>query len=194
MEYMFANLIGGIINVFFKGGVEEFGKLGRVSVIPFPAKELCVFHPDLSTELVQKLKAAEKNKGMNTVHIMSEENFRGMDDNQLRSIHVDLNRKIEKLDPNANILMCQKSNLLVLTFPDIKDTNESILDLVFGILRDLDGLRLAYVITAKSVYKIIPEPKSKQIPKLDKGAHTFDDISSLIKDLERPVSSEDLLQ
>lgn len=194
MEYMFANVVDSIISVFFKGGVEEFDKLGRIAIIPYPAKEVCVYHPELNDDIVQRLRAAEKNKGMNTVHIMSEKNFPDADDNQVRSINVDLNKKIERLDPSANVLICQKSNLVVLTFPDIKDTNESILDLVFGILRNIDGLRLAYVITAKSVYKIIPEVKSKQIPKLDKGALSYDDITNLIKDLERPISSEDLLQ
>jgi uncharacterized FlaG/YvyC family protein len=197
MEYMFANTIDSIVNVFFKGGVEEFDKLGKITIIPYPAKEVCIYHPDLKDDVVQKLRAAENNKGQNTVHVMSEKNFPDMDDDQLRAINVDLNKKIERLDPNANILLSQRSNLLVITFPDIKDEKDSVLDLVFGILRDMDGLKLGYVITAVSVYRIVPNKRSKQIPKLENTEHgviTQDDITNLIIDLERSESSEDLLQ
>jgi hypothetical protein len=130
MEYMFANTIDSIINVFFKGGIEEFDKLGRITIIPYPAKEVCIYHPELKDDVIQKLKASENNKGMNTVHIMSEKNFSDKDDDQLRAINVDINTKIERLDPGANVLMCQKSNLVVITFPDIRDEKDSVLDLV----------------------------------------------------------------
>jgi hypothetical protein len=61
----------------------------------------------------------------------------------------------------------------------------------------MDGLKLGYVITAKSVYRIIPNKKSKQISKIDEntehGVITQDDITNLIIDLERSESSSDLL-
>lgn len=198
MEYMFANMVDSVISVFFKGGVEEFDKLGKITIIPAPAKEIVIYHPDLKDEIIQKLKSLENNKGMNTVRVMTENNFPGMDDSQLLSMNIDLNKKIERLDPGADILLSQKSNLICITFPDIKSETDSILELVFGLLRNFEGLRLAYVITAKSVYRIEPNKKSKQIPKIDEntesGVITQDDITNLIIDLEKSNSSEDLLQ
>ena len=198
MEYMFANMVDSVISVFFKGGVEEFDKLGRITIIPAPAKEIVIYHPDLKDEIIQKLKSLENNKGMNTVHIMTEKNFPDMEDLQLLSLNIDLNKKIERLDPGAGILLSSKSNLICITFPDIKNETDSVLDLVFGLLRNLEGLRLAYVITAKSVYRIEPNNKSKQIPKIDEntesGIISQDDITNLIIDLERSSSSEDFLQ
>ena len=198
MEYMFANMVDSVISVFFKGGVEEFDKLGRITIIPAPAKEIVIYHPDLKDEIIQKLKSLENNKGMNTVHIMTEKNFPDMEDLQLLSLNIDLNKKIERLDPGAGILLSSKSNLICITFPDIKNETDSVLDLVFGLLRNLEGLRLAYVITAKSVYRIEPNNKSKQIPKIDEntesGIISQDDITNLIIDLEKSNSSKDLLQ
>ena len=198
MEYMFANMVDSVISVFFKGGVEEFDKLGKITIIPAPAKEIVIYHPDLKDEIIQKLKSLENNKGMNTVRVMTENNFPDMDDSQLLSMNIDLNKKIERLDPGADILLSQKSNLICITFPDIKSETDSILELVFGLLRNFEGLRLAYVITAKSVYRIEPNKKSKQIPKIDEntesGVITQDDITNLIIDLEKSNSSKDLLQ
>jgi hypothetical protein len=197
MEYMFANTVDSIINVFFKGGMEEFDKLGRITIIPAPAKEVCIYHPDLKGEIVTKLTAANNNKGMNTTYIMSEKNFPDLDDQGVLDMHLTLCKNIERLDPNANLLLSQKSNLVVITFPDIKSEDDSILNLVFGMLRNTDGLKLAYVITATSVYRIVPNKKSKQIPKIEEnkehGIITQDDITNLIIDLERSKSSEDLL-
>ena len=198
MEYLFANMVQSVISVFFKGGVEEFDKEGRITIIPYPAKEVVIYHPDLKEDVIKRLKALEKNKGMNTVHIMTEKNFSEFDDNKVREINLELNEKLQRLDPIANLMFAPKSNLIVVTLLNVKGEDNSVLNLVFGCLRNIEGLSLAYVITKESVYRVVPDKSSKQIPKIEEnhehGVITQDDITNLIIDLEKSNSSEDLLK
>jgi hypothetical protein len=196
MEYMFDHLIKTVLNVFFNGGIKEFAQQGGLCIIPDPGKEIVVYHPDITEELIERLKALENNKGKNTINIMKEKNFKDASIPEIIQINVELNKKIERLCPEADVLFATNSNLVVISLPDIKN-DEDILELIFGCLRNTDGLSLAYVITEKKVYKITPEI-SKHIPKIEnkneRGGITEDDITNLIIDLNRANSIEDLLK
>jgi hypothetical protein len=191
MEYKFAHLVESVIAVFFPGGIEEFYKKGHITVIPNPAKEIVVYHPDLDPVLIDKLKGLGI-KDRESVNVLTEKNFEGIDGNELRTINLKINSNIEKLNPQASILFNDNSNLVVITLPNIKDTDE-ILELIFASLRNVDGLLIAYVITSTSVFKIEPK-RSKQIPSTERKALTDDDVTNIIIAIENAKSIDDLLK
>lgn len=195
MEYMFDHLIKTVLSVFFKGGIKDFAQLGGLCIIPDPGKEIVVYHPDITEELTTKLKALENNNGKNTINFMKEKNFNDASIPEIIQINVELNKKIEWLCPNANVMFAHNSNLVVISLPDTKE-DEDVLKFIFDCLRNTEGLCLAYVITEKKVYKITPEI-SEHIPKIEsseRGCITEDDITNLIIELNRSNSVEDLLK
>lgn len=192
MEYKFAHLVQTVISVFFPGGVKEFSRSGSVTIIPHPAKEIVVYHPDLKSDLINKLKGLGV-KDRESVNILTEKNFNGVDGEELRAINLRINDNIAKLNPESNVLFCDNSNLVVITMPNVNDKDE-ILETVFSSLRNVDGLNIAYVITADSVFKIEPHKKSKQIPNENHTALTNDDVTNIIIAIENAKSVDDLLK
>jgi hypothetical protein len=189
MEYKFAHLVESVITVFFPGGIEEFHKKGHITVIPNPAKEIVVYHPDLSEELIKKLKSLGV-KDKESVNVLTEKNFEGMGGDELRAINLKINENIAKLNPQANVLFDENSNLVVITLPNVDDTDE-ILEMIFASLRNINGLLIAYVITSTSVFKIEPK-RSKQI-RDERNVISADDVTNLIITIENSKTVDDLL-
>jgi hypothetical protein len=188
MEYKFAHLVETIISVFFPGGIDAFMEKGSITVIPHPAKEIVVYHPDLDETTIAKLKAVEV-KDRDSVHIMQDRNFEGFDGDQLREVNIKICDKMIELDSHANVLFTDNSHLVVVTLPFLSDDNK-ILEAVFSALRNIDGLNLAYVISRTTVFKIEPK-RAKHIPTED-HIITQDDITNLIIDIERSKSIDDI--
>lgn len=191
MEYKFAHLVESVLSVFFPGGIEEFYKKGHITVIPNPAKEIVVYHPDLSEELIKKLLGLGV-KDKESVNVLTEKNFEGVCGDELRAVNLKINSNIEKLNPQANVLFDDNSNLVVITLPNVTDKDE-ILEMIFASLRNIGGLLIAYVITTTSVFKIEPK-RSKQIPNAERRALTEDDVTNIIITIENAKSVDDLLK
>jgi hypothetical protein len=188
MEYRFTNLIETIISVFFQGGIEEFMDKGSITVIPNPAKEIVIYHPDLDENVIAKLKASE-TKDMDSVHIMRERNFDGYESDQLREVNIKICEKVIELHPNGNVLFVDNSHLVVISLPFICD-DDKVLEDIFSFLRNLNDLSLAYVISRTTAFKIEPK-RAKYLP-AEKHTITQDDITNLIIDIERSNSVNDL--
>jgi hypothetical protein len=184
-------LVESVITVFFPGGIEEFYKKGHITVIPNPAKEIVVYHPDLDSVLIDKLKGLGV-KDRESVNVLTEKNFESMNGDELRAVNLKINSNIEKLNPQANVLFDDNSNLVVITLPNVTDKDE-ILEMIFASLRNIGGLLIAYVITTTSVFKIEPK-RSKQIPNAERRALTEDDVTNIIIAIENAKSVDDLLK
>jgi len=189
MEYKFAHFVETVITVFFPGGIEEFNRKGHITIIPHPAKEIVVYNPDLDKTTIAKLKSlAVKDK--ESVHVITEKNFEGLSGDELRDLNIRINENMIRLDPMANVLFDDNSNMVIITVPNVDDGDE-ILETIFDSLRNIDGLLIAYVIAKKSVFKIEPK-RSKQIRE-DRGVISADDVTNLIIAIENSKTVEDLL-
>lgn len=191
MEYKFAHLVESVITVFFPGGIEEFYKKGQITIIPHPAKEIVVYHPDLEQPLIDKLKGLGI-KDRESVNVLTEKNFDDISGDELRAINLKISNNLMKLNPQASILFDNNSNIVVITLPNVNDKDE-ILETIFSSLRNVQGLIIAYVITRTSVFKIEPK-RSKQIPNEKRGALTADDVTNIIIAIENAKSVDDLLK
>lgn len=204
MNIKFAYAIATVISALFPGGISEFNKKGQITVLPHPSKGVVVFHPELPEALKTRLLALQNspgNKSKNQIHFMSTPNFVSLSKLALRDFDEDLIKFFNKLDPSACVLFEGHSNLVVVTMPSIRKDDDESLPLVFGHLKNLEGMILAYVITAKSVFEICPEPvkadaeeKTKMIPNITiRETITQDDVTNFIIDIERSKSIDDII-
>ena len=161
---------------------------GSITVIPHPAKEIVVYHPDMDETTIAKLKATEV-KDRDSVHIMTEKNFDGLEGDALREMNIRICDEMMKLESRSNVLFVDNSHLVVVSLPYISD-DDKILQDVFSFLRNLEGMNLAYVISRTIVFKIAPT-RAKHIPQ-EEHVITQDDITNLIIDIERSKSIDDI--
>jgi hypothetical protein len=210
MNIKFANTVATVVSALFPGGIGEFNKKGRITVLPHPAKEVVVFHPELPESLKNKLIAIKDhpdNRGKNAVHIMTAQNFVELDWDHLRHNEMALVDFFNKLDPSASVLFEDHSNLIVITMPNVKSKSDETLPLVLPCLRSMQGLALAYVVTGVSVFKIEPDSEQpRKIPTMsgknpkvisshsvERNFISRDDITNLIIDIETAKCVDDII-
>ena len=214
MNIKFAQAIATVISALFPGGITEFNKKGQITILPFPSRDVVVYHPDLPIEIKTRLallenqanaKAStlenEKDRAMvmNKIRYMSTPNFANMDGTALRQNDMGLIKFFNKIEPTASLTLESKSNLVIVSIPTIKDKDDESLPLICEHLKNLDGMVLGYVITKVSVHRIQPNPnrrmKSKMVTSAPVGdrAITQDDITNLIIDIERAKSVDDII-
>jgi hypothetical protein len=207
MNIKFAYAVTTVISALYDGGITEFNKYGQITILPHPAKDIVVYHPALSDEIKKRLIELQdhpSNKGKNKVVFMDVCNFVSLSGDELRMNDVALVRFFNKIDPSGSILFENHSNLIVVTLPNIKDKDDESLPLIFGHLKNLEGLIYAYVITADRIFLIDPTeisdnsistPKkiTKMVPSKGDREITQDDITNLIIELENSKSIDDLI-
>lgn len=192
MDYKLAYTVQSIISSMFPGGIFEFIKEGRMIIIPNPGKEIVIYHPNLGDKLTERLMSGLDTK--ESITILKQKNFEGLTGEELRALNIKINGYMANLDPSVNVLFDDVSNLLVVTAPNLNDSDD-ILNMLKECIKNLDGLVLAYIITKKTVWRHWAD-KPKQITKVCDDGHviTQDDVTNFIIELERSTSIDDLLK
>jgi hypothetical protein len=200
MNVKFAHAVATVISSVFPGGIIEFNKMGRVTVLPHPSRDVVIYHPSLPETVKAKLLAVQdspNNKYQSKIHFMSTQNFANLEDEGLVNIDQALVNFLNKIYPSASMLLEHMSNLIVVSLVNMEE-GDAALDLTLRYLENLPGMILAFVTTRERTFQVEPIPnrsKSKiiPIPGNEHGVITQEDVTNFIIDIERCNSVDDII-
>ena len=205
MNLKFSSAVLTIISALYEGGLDGFVVKDkcRVFTVGHPSKDVVVYCPHMSDRIKEAFHKMEAENKCNIV-LMEEPNFKGYNEEQLRTVLKNITDYFSSNLPEASISLQDHSNLVVISLPNMGSNKESDLELLraMAFLKHVCGLGLSYVTTKDTSYKITPEegthlmpPESKVVQEHGSGSEVIskDDVLNLHIDLQKINTVEDFL-
>ena len=205
MDLKFSSAVLTIISALYEGGLDGFVVKDkcRVFTVGHPSKDVVVYCPHMSDRIKEAFHKMEAENKCNIV-LMEEPNFKGYNEEQLRTVLKNITNYFSSNLPEASISLQDHSNLVVISLPNMGSNKESDLELLraMAFLKHVCGLGLSYVTTKDTSYKITPEegthlmpPESKVVQEHGSGSEVIskDDVLNLHIDLQKINTVEDFL-
>ena len=205
MNLKFSSAVLTIISALYEGGLDGFVVKDkcRVFTVGHPSKDVVVYCPHMSDRIKEAFHKMEAENKCNIV-LMEEPNFKGYNEEQLRTVLKNITDYFSSNLPEASISFQNHSNLVVISLPNMGSNKESDLDLLraMSFLKRVCGLGLSYVTTKDTSYKITPEEgahpvctESKVVQEHGSGSEVIskDDVLNLHIDLQNINTVEDFL-
>ena len=205
MNLKFSSAVLTIISALYEGGLDGFVVKDkcRVFTVGHPSKDVVVYCPHMSDRIKEAFHKMEAENKCNIV-LMEEPNFKGYNEEQLRTVLKNITDYFSSNLPEASISFQNHSNLVVISLPNMGSNKESDLELLraMAFLKHVCGLGLSYVTTKDTSYKITPEegthlmpPESKVVQEHGSGSEVIskDDVLNLHIDLQKINTVEDFL-